>query len=404
MIKRIQKLLIVSAAVHYRHQGRLYAYGPYAREIDVWADLFPQVAIAAPCRDEAPPGDCLAFTRPNVTVVPQLETGGDNLRAKLKQVFALPALMWGLSRAMRGAEAIHVRCPANLGLLGVMLAPLFSRYVVAKYAGQWCGYPGEPWAARLQRALLRSRWWRGPVTVYGHWPAQPAHIIPFFTSILTDEQVARARAAATTMRRQHADSALRVLYVGRLYEGKNIEVLLSALGELKERGVALRCELVGEGPLRGALERQADALGLRDVVSFRGGMDFARVLDCYEHADALVLASENEGWPKALAEGMAFGLACIGSDRGLMPEMLGEGRGIVVPPGDAAALALALRRIAAAPDAAREMGARAAVWAQRYSLEGLRDALSELFAARWRVDVYAAWQTDEARPGIGRAS
>lgn len=396
MIDPIDRLLIVSAAIHYRHEGRLYAYGPYAREIDIWADLFPHVAIAAPCRAQAPPGDCLPFTRQNISVLPQPEMGGDSLRAKLAQALALPWLVWHLGRAMRGAEAIHVRCPGNLGLLGIVLAPLCSRYLVAKYAGQWTGYPGEPWTGRLQRALLRSRWWRGPVTVYGEWPDQPAQVVPFFTSVLTEEQVARARAAGA---RKRASDELRVLYVGRLYEGKNIGILLAALSELQRQGIRLRCDLIGDGPLRAQLEAQSDSLGLCATASFRGAMDFERVLDCYEQADVLVLASENEGWPKALAEGMAFGLACIGSDRGLMPEMLKDGRGLVVPPGDAVALAGALRRLAASPDERREIGQRAALWAQQYSLEGLRAALRELLMARWHVAVSDSWPTNERGSG-----
>ncbi|HEX8776464.1 MAG TPA: glycosyltransferase family 4 protein [Pyrinomonadaceae bacterium] len=389
----ISKLLIVSAAVHYRHEGRLYAYGPYVREIDIWADLFEQVRIAAPCRLEQPPGDCLPFARPNITLSEQRETGGETLRAKLKQILALPWLVWGLMRAMRGAEAIHVRCPGNLGLLGILLAPLFSRHLVAKYAGQWTGYPGEPASVRWQRALLRSRWWRGPVTVYGDWPNQPAHIVPFFTSILTDEQLVRARASA-----QHKkfSGRRRVLYVGRLYEGKNVEVLIAALAELKRQGITLACDLIGDGSLRQALEAQVDSLGLRDTVRFVGAVGFERVLDAYELSDVLVLASENEGWPKALAEAMAFGLVCIGSDRGLMPWMLGEGRGIAVAPGDANALARALGSVASSESLCSEMSARAALWAQSYSLEGLREALRELFAAYWQVPVNDKGQAEDA--------
>ncbi|HVG35707.1 MAG TPA: glycosyltransferase [Pyrinomonadaceae bacterium] len=396
MPESISKLLIVSAAVHYRHEGRLYAYGPYVREIDIWADLFEQVKVAAPCRLEQPPGDCLPFARSNIDVLEQLETGGDDLRAKLKQILALPWLMWGLMKAMRGAEAIHVRCPGNLGLLGIMLAPLFSRHLVAKYAGQWTGYPGEPLTVGWQRALLRSRWWRGPVTVYGDWPDQPAHIVPFFTSILTDDQLVRAR---TSARNKKFSGPARVLYVGRLYEGKNVEVLIAALGELKRQGITLCCDLVGDGPLRHALEAQVDALGLRNDVRFVGAVEFEQVLKAYEQSDILVLASENEGWPKSLAEAMAFGLVCIGSDRGLMPWMLGEGRGIVVAPGDASALAHALRNVAGSGAACREMSERAAPWAQSYSLEGLREALRELFAAHWKVSVSDAGRTEEARRG-----
>jgi glycosyltransferase involved in cell wall biosynthesis len=97
----------------------------------------------------------------------------------------------------------------------------------------------------------------------------------------------------------------------------------------------------------------------------------------------LVLASETEGWPKAIAEGMAFGLICIGSDRGFVPEMLGEGRGIALCPGDEAALTGALRQIASSPASYEAMRVRAAAWAQKYTLEGLRDSLRDLLTERW---------------------
>jgi glycosyltransferase involved in cell wall biosynthesis len=84
---------------------------------------------------------------------------------------------------------------------------------------------------------------------------------------------------------------------------------------------------------------------------------------------------------------MAFGLACVGSDRGLIPQMLGEGRGVVVPPGDVGALAEALGRLAAMPDEREAMRARAADWARRYTLEGLREAIGQLLEARWGVPV-----------------
>lgn len=91
----IYKLLIVSHVLHYQYEGQLYAYGPYAREIDIWADLFPQVIIAAPCREAPPPGDAVAFTRSNISIAPQPESGGDALLAKAAQVAELPVLKAG---------------------------------------------------------------------------------------------------------------------------------------------------------------------------------------------------------------------------------------------------------------------------------------------------------------------
>ena len=386
MRPEIATLLVVSHVVHYRSGGRLHAYGPYAREIDIWADLFRQVVIAAPCREMPPPGDAAPFSRPNVTIRPQPETGGPTIAAKAGQLLRLPALVTGLSRAMRHADAIHVRCPGNLGLLGAVLAPLFHKPVVAKYAGQWSAAPGECWTVRLQRAILRSRWWSGPVTVYGEWPGQPPHVTPFFTSMLDEAQVARARAAA----RRPRTAPITILFVGRLSRAKNVRTLLDALGRLRAEDVPFRAVIVGDGPERAALEAQASRLGLGARVAFAGGVGFATVLEHYERSDVLVLASDTEGWPKAITEAMAFGLICIGSTGGLVPWILSGGRGIVVPPRDAAALAEVIGRVARVPADYAVMRDRAAAWAQRYSLPGLRTALTDLLAAHWGARFHPA--------------
>jgi glycosyltransferase involved in cell wall biosynthesis len=376
-IPGVRRLCIVSHVVHRRHGGAIHAYAPYAREIEIWADLFPEVSIAAPCMDGPPARDEAAIDRPNVRMAPQPRTGGDTLGAKLRQVVLLPVLAASLMGALRRADAVHVRCPGNLGLLGTILAPLVSRRLIAKYAGQWTGFPGEAWTVRLQRRILGSRWWHGPVTVYGSWPGQPPWVVPFFTSILDREQVARARHAAAG--RLPTDRP-RVVFVGRLSRAKNVDAILDALGRLRAEGIDLSCTVVGDGPERRALEAQAVRLGVD--ARFAGAMDFDGVLGFYETHDVLVLASETEGWPKAIVEAMAFGLVCIGSERGLIPQILGEGRGFVVPPRDVDALVDALRR-AADPAEAGPMRGRAAAFGQRYSLEDLREALRELMTERW---------------------
>jgi glycosyltransferase involved in cell wall biosynthesis len=385
----VERLLIVSHVCHYRFDGRLHAYGPYAREIDLWADFFPTVRIAAPSRTGAPPPDSAPFTRSNIEVVPQLETGGDRVSAKLLQIALLPALVGSLVRAMRDADAIHVRCPGNLGLLGVLLAPMFSSRLVAKYADQWPAYPDEGWAARFQKVVLRSRWWKGPVTVYGEWPDQSPHVVPFFTSMLSESQIERARRAAAG-RRPDRDG-LRLLYVGRLTAWKRIDTLLEAVSRLVQRGLKVHLEIVGEGPARQALAGQVHRLGVERHVHFAGGLPFDAVLGHYEASDVLVMASNSEGWPKAIAEAMAFGVIAVGSDRGLVPQMLGEGRGYIVPPGDIEALSEVLQRIASSPGGHTEMRAKAAAWGQRYSIEAFQRALAELLTSSWQTPLSPAF-------------
>lgn len=347
-----------------------------------------------PCRDAEPKGDSLKFDRPNITIQPILETGGDRLVDKVQQLFLLPIVIFQLSRAMWAADAIHVRCPGNLGLLGVILGRFFSKYRVTKFAGQWNGYPGESRAGRLQRALLKSWWWGSPVTVYGDWENQPPHIHSFFTSMMTDEQV---QAAASVAKQRTFSRPLRVMFSGRLVPEKRVNVFLDAIAQVASNGTPLQVRVVGDGPQREALERQAAELEISPFVEFTGAFPFNRALENYLWADCLVLPSvHSEGWPKVIAEAMCHGLICIAVDHGQVGRML-ENRGILLPDGETIRFAEAIESIAADPSKFKSMSRDASLWSQNYTLDGLRRSLAELLQDDWKVSLTPPTRTTTNR-------
>jgi glycosyltransferase involved in cell wall biosynthesis len=374
------RLVVVTSVCHYRFDGVFWAYGPYVLEIEMWADLFSCLILAAPCREEKPPGDCLPIRRTNIEISRKLEAGGPGLRGKMSYLWKLPILTWQLMGDLVSADCVHVRSPSNLGCLASLLAPLFTRRMVCKYAAQWVPYPGEPLMFRLQRAILASGWWRGPVTVYGEWFGQPAQVIPFFSSAMSESQLAKARESSAAKRFQ---GPLRVLYVGRLSRPKNVHVLLHAVAQANKQDANLTCSIVGTGPELPRLKQLAEELNISNCVEFTGGIDHEGVLDQLHMAQLLVLVSESEGWPKALCEAMAYGLLCIGSNRGLVPQLLGEGRGFVIEAGDSQALADVLSNIAANPARYEPMSRAATAWAQEFSLERLRNELRSLLEKSW---------------------
>jgi glycosyltransferase involved in cell wall biosynthesis len=314
-----------------------------------------------------------------------METGGDQWLPKLVQFLSLPMLIWNLAKALRGADAIHVRCPGNLGLLGVVLGPLFSNYLVAKYAGQWNGYQGEPISVWLQRRLLRSFWWRrGVVTVYGEWPNQPGQIVPFFTSMMTSDQVRRSVEVA---RGKRLGTPIEILYIGRLSGLKGVDVLLRAARLISNQGVAFRLSVIGDGPEADQLKKLAAELNLGESAVFTGALPYNEVMTWYQKGHILVLPSRHsEGWPKVLTEAMCHGLVCISTDHGLIPWLLRD-RGHVVPVDNVYALAACLMNVASDRDEYLRTSHAAASWAQKYSLEGLRDALGILLSRKWRMVV-----------------
>jgi glycosyltransferase involved in cell wall biosynthesis len=177
--------------------------------------------------------------------------------------------------------------------------------------------------------------------------------------------------------------------------------LLEAVAALKSEGIHLQTFIVGEGPESDRLKALAASLGVEGQVVFTGGVAPERVPEFLERADIFVLASETEGWPKAIAEAMAFGLVCIGSDRGLTPMFLSDGRGLTVRPKDVAGLADALRRVATQPAEYVEMRRRASQWAQGYSIERLRDSLRVLMQDWWSLSEVHFLRGDESQPLSG---
>ena len=168
-------------------------------------------------------------------------------------------------------------------------------------------------------------------------------------------------------------SADHLVTVGRLDPIKGFDVLVAALGLLARRGVAFRCTVIGEGPLRPMLEAQVRAEGLESRVALVGAKPQEFVRAALDDAAVFVMPSvptpegNQDGIPVALMEAMATGGAVVSTRVSGIPELVNDGRnGLLVAPGDAAALAEALQRLFGDAALRRELGraARATVAAE----------------------------------------
>lgn len=143
-------------------------------------------------------------------------------------------------------------------------------------------------------------------------------------------------------------------FVGRLVPIKRVDVLLRALAHARSLGAPVRLAVVGDGPLRPRLEALAGELGLEPWVSFLG---YRRDLTALAAAtDIGVLSSDNEGTPVSLIELAAAGRPLVATDVGGVADVITQASGLVVPPGDPAALGEAISRLANDPARRASMG------------------------------------------------
>jgi glycosyltransferase involved in cell wall biosynthesis len=138
-----------------------------------------------------------------------------------------------------------------------------------------------------------------------------------------------------------------VLFVGNLVPVKGVDVLLSSCEELFRTGVPHQLIVIGDGPLRSKLERQATALGIRESVHFQGVVKHDQLPDWFRASDLFVLPSRSEGVPSVLLEASACETPWVGSNVGGIPEIAEFGRSQLTPPGSATELARAIREMLA---------------------------------------------------------
>jgi glycosyltransferase involved in cell wall biosynthesis len=145
-------------------------------------------------------------------------------------------------------------------------------------------------------------------------------------------------------------------FAGRLGIQKSLGVALEALASVPEVTLAV----AGDGPERVGLERRAGELGLDGRVRFLGRVSRDEVLRLFRAADASLLSSSWENFPHAVLEALAVGSPVLATAVGGVPEVVRDGvNGLLVPPGDAPALAAAIRRFFADPELRRRLGAAA---------------------------------------------
>ncbi|HEY7380847.1 MAG TPA: glycosyltransferase family 4 protein [Gaiella sp.] len=147
----------------------------------------------------------------------------------------------------------------------------------------------------------------------------------------------------------------RLAVVGRLVPIKGHDVLLRALAEARKRLPALEVEIAGAGPLDARLRAQAAGLGLEGAVRFLGHAPGREVMS---RASVVAVPSLGEGFGMVALEAMERGRAVVASSVGGLPEIVSDGEtGLLVPAGDAEALAEAVVAVAGDTERARAMGA-----------------------------------------------
>jgi glycosyltransferase involved in cell wall biosynthesis len=371
---------VVSLTPHFRaHDGVVVGWEPTVRELDALAAIFAEVCHIAPLHAGPPPAIARPYSSPRVRVRPVRPGGGTGLRAKVGVLRLVPGWSRAITQELRRADAAHLRCPANISLVALLVL-MAVRMPVArwfKYAGNWAPGSNEPFSYRLQRSLLRWNAARGVVTVNGRWPNQPSHVHPFVNPTLTNIELARGVRAAA---RKTLSDPVQLLFVGFLSDAKGAGRVIDVLETVLAMGLDARLDVVGDSSRRPGYEADVRRRGLADRVVFHGWLERAALDELYADAHVLVLPSISEGFPKVVAEAMAHGIVPIVGDVSCIADELELARtGLALPPMDVAAFAAGI--VDLVRNGSWEQQSAAGVGAaSRYAYEAYVAAVGDLLA------------------------
>ena len=320
------KLLIISHTPHYLdHHGQVLGWGPTLREIDRLATLFEIVRHVAWLHPDPPPDSSRLYGAQNVHFIPVPCSGGAGLVKKVGVLWKLPLYAVAILRELPKADVVHVRCPASISLLALVLLALSRKPVHrwVKYAGDWRPDRPTPWSYSLQRWLLRRRIHRGVVTVNGQWQEKLVHVIALKNPCLTRPEVQLARIEGA---RKKLGDHVQLLFVGHLVADKGVGRALETVAEVRRRGLEATLDLVGDSRDRRQWESMAARLGVAEHCRFHGWLGRSALDSIYAKAHLLLCPSSSEGWPKTLSEGMAWGVVPVAGAISSIPQILEEVR------------------------------------------------------------------------------
>ena len=281
-------------------------------------------------------------------------------------------------RLARRADVIHGHS-SKAGFLARLAARLTgrtARCVFTPHGWSWWAFDGS--RARLYRVLERraARWCRAILTV-----SEYERDAGLAQGVGRPEQYRVVRNGVSLDRFALPRQPLpgRVIMVGRLAAPKRHDIAVRAVALLRQRMPEATLDVVGDGPLRESVEALIASLGAGDAVRLLGQRgDVPQLL---AQASCLLLASDYEGCPLTVLEGMAAGLPVVATRFGGLAELVDDGRtGCIVDPSPAA-VAAALGDVLGDPARAAAMGDAARAEAQaRFGRERMVAEIEAVYA------------------------
>jgi glycosyltransferase involved in cell wall biosynthesis len=356
---------LITHVPHILEQNQYFAYAPYVREMNLWSNYVDQVILVAPLVDTDRSAIDCKYEHQKIDFVPIESFDVLNFKGLFSAILKIPKICWKIYSTMQKADHIHLRCPGNIGLLGCMVQILFPKKLkTAKYAGNWDPKSKQPLTYRLQKWILSNTFLTRnmKVLVYGEWEGSSKNITPFFTATYQETD-------KIPISRRGLKAQISFVFAGTLVVGKRPLYAIQLVESLFKKGFDVALTLYGEGIERKSLEEYIRKNNLGNIISLAGNQTKETVKSAYESSHFVILPSDSEGWPKAIAEGMFWGSVPVATAVSCVPFMLDYGNRGVLLEIDLEKDVLHMEALIKNEDVYERLSENASEWSRNYTLD-----------------------------------
>lgn len=312
--------LAILADTPFSRRGKdVFGFGPTITEYNFLASKFKRVTIFSfehQSEKNNSSFEKIDATNIQLILLPRIFWGTD-LLDKLNVIVLFPVIIFLIVILILTHKVIHTRGPSSIAFLGILLSFVFrEKKWWHKFAGNW-KQDNAPFFYELQRNLLRQAK-HSLVSVNGTWQDSPTHIKAFINPCLFDSEL---RLGRETLQTKTYNPPYSLVFVGRIEEEKGIFRILDALAKIEDALIEGVYFWGGGKNVKEFESRVKDNKKIR----YLGYGKKPQIVKTMLHSHFLLLPSlASEGFPKVIAEGMAFGCLPVVSNVSSIPHYLND--------------------------------------------------------------------------------
>jgi len=357
--------------------------GGFPFQIQYLSQLFDETRLLVPIVSEARPVGEIPLWGSNLRIVPLTVRRGAGLASKLSFVPWLVRNGPCLMRELIAADSVHTPIPGDVGTIGMLGAAMLRKPLFVRHCGNWT--KPATLAEKFWRWFMERHADRRNVMLATGGASQPPslrnpNVRWIFSSSLTDEELATYGCP----RCYPKDGRVRLVIVARQEPDKGAAMVIRSLPLLASNFPGTEFEIVGDGTAIPSFRTLARQLGVLPRVTFTGKLNHTQVMQRLQEATLFAFpTTSSEGFPKAVLEALATGLPVLATRVSVLPQLLGQGCGVLLEEATPQAVAQGVERVLQSPSEYEAMSRKAVETARQYSLEAWRDEIRRHLEAAW---------------------